>query len=285
MITHTIQEIIRYLQTNWIAIISKLLLWIVVFSVLFIVIKYIVSRFEKKLTEGQEPQNNYVNKSSKLLSKILFVVLMIFNILATFEIIGFETALIMWWISLSIWFSMENIIKNTIAWIFILTNQQIKLWYFIEFLGSIKAKGSIEEINLRNTIIRGFDRRRTIIPNSVLAKTPIKTIKTEPMLRWEVEFRVPRNTSFELIKNIFEKVIKSTNNLLYPEHSTVVIENFGSKWVQLRWFFFCDPKKKIPIVLKRELKRKFIEELGKHNIKVPYPHMVVSTEQENSLQG
>jgi len=50
-------------------------------------------------------------------------------------------------------------------------------------MGTLKMMGTIEEINVRYTIIRTFDKKRTIIPNSVLAKTPIKTHKIEPLIR------------------------------------------------------------------------------------------------------
>ncbi|HCB51917.1 TPA: hypothetical protein DEP21_05135 [Patescibacteria group bacterium] len=50
-------------------------------------------------------------------------------------------------------------------------------------MGSLKLLGTIEEINIRYTVIRTFDKRRTIVPNSIIAKTPIRTLKTEPILR------------------------------------------------------------------------------------------------------
>jgi small-conductance mechanosensitive channel len=65
----------------------------------------------------------------------------------------------------------------------IITNKKINLGDFVQFMGSLKMMGTIEEINVRYTVIRTFDKKRTIIPNSVLAKTPIKTHKVEPLIR------------------------------------------------------------------------------------------------------
>ncbi|HCY21714.1 TPA: hypothetical protein DIC40_07920 [Patescibacteria group bacterium] len=67
-----------------------------------------------------------------------------------------------------------------------LTNKKIKLGDFVEFLGKLNLKGIIEEVNVRYTVIRSFDKRRTIIPNSIVAKTPIRTLKSEPILKGEL---------------------------------------------------------------------------------------------------
>jgi small-conductance mechanosensitive channel len=37
--------------------------------------------------------------------------------------------------------------------------------------------GTIEEITLRYTVIRTFDKRRVIIPNNIVAKTAIRPMK------------------------------------------------------------------------------------------------------------
>lgn len=78
---------------------------------------------------------------------------------------------------------METTIGNMIAGIMIMTNEKIKIGDFMQFMGKINMRGTIEEINIRYTVIRTYDKKRTIIPNSILAKTPVQTYKSEPLLR------------------------------------------------------------------------------------------------------
>lgn len=220
----------------------------------------------------------YAQKNSKLVGTILFIILMIFNILATFEIIGFDVAIIMWGISLSLWFAMETTIGNLVSWVFILTNKKIKLGDFVEFLGSLKIRGIIEEVNVRYTVIRIYDKRRLIIPNSIVAKTPIRTLKTEPVLKWEVAFTIPRNTPFELIKNIFHQIINANNKIIYPEYSSVMIENFDDSGIRIKGFFFSNPAKRTPFLIARDIKWSLFEELKKRGIMIPYKHITITTE-------
>lgn len=271
-------DIITYFKDYWPELISRLFLWIVVFFVIYIIIKYLVRRVKAKIEWESLVNDSYSKKNSKLVWGILFIVLMIFNVLSTFEIIWFDVAIIMWWISLSIWFAMETTIGNLISWVFILTNKKIKLGDYVEFLWSLKLRWTIEEVNVRYTVIRSFDKRRIIIPNSIVAKTPIRTLKSEPILKWEIDFIVPRETPLELIQKIFKQIIENNKKILYPEYCSILIEQFDTVGIHLKWFFFTDPSKKMPVGIARDIKWSLFEELKKYWIKVPYKHFTISTE-------
>lgn len=124
---------------------------------------------------------------------------------------------------------METTIGNMIAGIMIITNKKIKLGDFVELLGSLNMRGTIEEINVRYTIIRTFDKKRTIIPNSILAKTPIKTYKSESLIRGELFFTVPRHVHVPQVKQILLETINAHEKVLYKEYTNIRIENFDSR--------------------------------------------------------
>jgi len=42
---------------------------------------------------------------------------------------------------------------------------------------------TIEEITIRHTVVRTIDKRRLLIPNMLMASTPVKTLKTEDLVR------------------------------------------------------------------------------------------------------
>lgn len=124
---------------------------------------------------------------------------------------------------------MENTIGNMISGVMILTNKKIKLGDFVQFMGKINMTGTIEEINMRYTVIRTFDKKRTIIPNSIIAKTAIKTYKSEPLIRGEILFTVPRHTHIPQIKTLLIETINAHKNILYKEYTNVRIENFDTR--------------------------------------------------------
>ena len=78
---------------------------------------------------------------------------------------------------------MQSTIENLVAGVMIITNQKIKIGEFIQFMEPLKIMGTVEEINIRYTVVKTYDKRKVIIPNSLVAKTPIRTMKSEPLLR------------------------------------------------------------------------------------------------------
>ena len=104
---------------------------------------------------------------------------------------------------------METTIGNMISGIMIMTNEKVKLGDFVQFMGSLNIMGTIEEINIRYTVIRTFDKRRTIIPNSMVASTPIKTLKTETLIRGNVKVRLPRHIDVDQAKSLLIQIINN----------------------------------------------------------------------------
>lgn len=274
-----INNSIVYLRENWVTIALKALLAIWVFIAGYILIQRVVNKVKKRIEDNSLESDIYSKRTSGLVGKLVFVLLMIFLILSVFQVIGLDTALIMWWISLSLWFAMETTIGNMIAGIIILTNKKINLWDFVQLLGKLKILWTIDEINIRYTIIKTFEKKRIIIPNSVLAKTPIKTYKSEPLIRGEIKFTVPRHTHIPQIKKILIDTINTHKKVLYKEYTNARIENFDTRGIEMKAVFFGNPKSKSPFLIARALKPLIAENLKKYGINIPYPHITLSTEE------
>ena len=115
-----------------------------------------------------------------------------------------------------------------IAGVMIMTNKKVKLGDLVQFLGSVNIMGTIEEINVRYSVIRTFDKRRTIIPNSVIASTPIKTLKSEQLIRGDVKLRLPRHVDVDQVKSLLIQIINNIKGVLYTEYTNIVVTGFDS---------------------------------------------------------
>lgn len=269
-------EIIKNLTQNWGSIVTKALIALGVFLVIYFISKLIVQKIRKRITDNSLQTEWYTSKIAKLTGNIARVFLLIFNILAIFQIIGFDTALIMWWLSLAIGFAMETTIGNMIAGIMFITNKKVKIGDFVEFLGSINMKWTVEEINIKYTIIRSFDKRRLIIPNSIIAKTPIETYKIEPLMRGELTFKLPRHVDVEQIKKLLNDTINANKHVLEKSYTNTIISSFDTFGIWFKSFFFSNPQKKSPMIIARELKPVIFEELKKYGISIPFKHMTIT---------
>lgn len=275
---HLIPKFISTLINNRQSVLIKWITAIGIFFVIYYISTIIVKKVKYKIENNSLESDTYTNNMAKVSGNMVWVFLLVFNILAVFQIIGFDTALIMWWISLSLGFAMENIIENTIAGIMFLTNKRIKIGDFVEFRGKINMKWTVEETNLRYTTIRAWDRRRTIVPNSIMAKTPIKTYKTEPLIKGDLSFRLPRHVNVEQVKNILNTTINEHKRISYKEYTHTIITNFDARGIVFKCFWYADPHKKSPYMMARELRPKIYEAFTKYGIKLGQnKRMVINT--------
>jgi len=185
----------------------------------------------------------------------------------------------MWWLSISIGFAMQTTIGNMIAWVMMMTNQKIKLGDLVQFMGSLNITGTIEEITIRYTVIRTFDKRRTIIPNTIVAATPIKTLKSETLIRGEIKLRLPRHIDIDQVKSLIIGIINNMDGILHKEYTNIVVSGFDTGGIIMQGFFFVNPQtKRNAVVIKKEFMTNILEQFKKYGINLPYNHITLTVE-------
>ncbi|HKL44181.1 MAG TPA: mechanosensitive ion channel family protein [Candidatus Absconditabacterales bacterium] len=275
-----LEFILDYLSTNGVDIAKRALLALVIFLIIYIFIKRIVNKVKNKIEENNIQGNSiYTKRLANLIGKVLFLIGMIFNVLIIFEVIGIDVALLMAGVSLGIGFAMETLISNMVAGFFILTNKKIKIGDFVQLLGTFNTNGTVEEITIRHTIIRTIDKRRLLIPNMTMASTPIKTIKSENLIRGDMEINLPRHVNIDQIKQLLNKTINESENVLNKSYTNTYIEEFNAKGYKFHTVFFVNPKQGTAFVVGSSLREKITTILKKYGISFPYTHIVINVEE------
>jgi small conductance mechanosensitive channel len=277
MLQAIIPNAIQTLIKNRESILWKVIFAVGIFFVIYFISKFVIERVRRKIENNSLQNDVYTNKVSALVGNIIFIFLMIFDVLVVFQVIGFNTAIIMGGISLSVWLAMETIIENMVAGIMFITIKKIKIGDYVEFLWNLNMKWTIEEINVRYSVIRSFDHRAFIIPNSILAKTPIKTYKQEPILRGDLSINVPRHVNIAQIQKLINQTINMNKYVVQKEYTTTFITGFNNMGIGMKTYFFTNPPKKTPVVVTRDLRIAVMKMLKKYGIKKPYPHVTLTT--------
>lgn len=280
MEANLLQAIYNYISQNWLQIIWKLFLAWIIFIWIWIFIKRVTQRVKTRIEENSTQSDEiYTKKISNLIWNMIFVFLMIFNVLIIFWVIWFDVAILMWWISLGMWFAMETTIWNMVSWIMILTNKKVKLWDYVQMTWSLNISWVIDEINIRYTVVKTLDKRRVIVPNMILAATPIKTFKSEPLIRWQIDFILPRHVEINQIKKLLTDIINWEEKVIHKEYTNVFIKSFDSRWINFKWFFFFDPKWwKWWFVICSDIRKKLHTIFKQYWISIPYEHITITTE-------
>lgn len=230
-------------------------------------------------SQSLNENDEYTNKMANMLWGLTFVTLMIFNFFAVLGFLWLDVALIVGALSIAIWFAMETTIKNMISGIFLLTNKKNKMGDTVEILGAYQLRGTIESITLRHTIIRVITNQKFIIPNGALADTPIKTFKSEPLMRGILKLKVPRYVNLEQVKKLIVQSINNHNFVLHKEYTSTLISWFDAHGTSISTFYYLNPGAgKTDFVINSEVRTQLSSLFKKYGIKAPYLNVVVGVD-------
>lgn len=146
--------------------------------------------------------------------------------------------------------------------------------------------GDVEEMNLRHTVIKTWDNRRIIVPNSLIAEKEVinYSIKEERML-WTVNMGISYDSDIDKAKKIMLDKANKHPEVIVPEvkddkgeiekkEPMVKVTECGDFAVNLRLYFWVAAPKKawfIGYELTEEIKKEF----DKQGIEIPFPYRTI----------
>jgi small conductance mechanosensitive channel len=145
--------------------------------------------------------------------------------------------------------------------------------------------GIVEDINLRHTVIRDFENKRIIVPNSVISNEKIEnsSIFDEKICKC-IEFSISYESNIDKAMNIIKK--EALAHPLHIDNRTeeqienkdpvvrVMVVGLGDSGVNLRaWVWTTNPKNSFSLAC--DLRKSVKEKFDKNKIEIPYPHRVI----------
>jgi small-conductance mechanosensitive channel len=246
--------------------------------ILRLVVKRTIARSSRKL-KIDPTQYNFLVYAINLVIYITALVLIFYTIpglkalgLTLFASAGFITAILL--------FASQQALSNIISGIFIVGSKPFRVNDIIK-IGDHRV-GKVEDITLRHTVIRDFENRRIIIPNSVInSETIINSSITDELICNFVEFGISYDSDVDLAMDI---IIKEAMN--HPEFLDgrteedkkqgvpsvrVRVIGFGDSSVNLRAYVWTRDHS-TGFILKCELYKSVKEQFDKQGIEIPFPY-------------
>jgi small conductance mechanosensitive channel len=180
-------------------------------------------------------------------------------------------------------FASQQAFSNIINGIFIIIFKPFRVGDIIK-VGALRI-GKIEDITLRHTIIRDFENRRIIIPNTVIGSETLinSSIKDELICNF-VEFGISYdsdvNKAIEIIRDeamkhpnyIDNRIKEEKKNNIHPVLVRVI--GFGDSSVNLRAFIWTKDHTS-GFILKCDLFKTVKERFDKEGVEIPFPYRTI----------
>ncbi len=214
---------------------------------------------------------------TKFVISLARILLMIFIVLAALSTLGVETTsfiAILGAAGLAVGFALQGSLSNFASGVMLIIFRPFKVGDFVEAGGT---SGSIEAIQIFNTILKTPDNKTVIIPNSNVTGGNITNYSAKEERRVDMVFGIGYDDDLKKAKQILEKLITDDSRILKDPAPTVAVSELADSsvnfvvrpWVKSAdyWAVYWDFTEKVKLTLDAE------------GISIPYPQQDVHMHQ------
>lgn len=216
-----------------------------------------------------------------LMTAVAFVLLLITLNLAQIPLTVF--AFLGGALAIGVGFGTQTIIKNFISGLIVLLERQVRVGDSIEVDG---FSGTVTEVNLRSSTIKGFDGIDAIVPNSTLIEGRVVNwmmgdSKLRRVVRVGVAYGAPLRKAAHLIRECADR----HGQVLDKPEPQVLLEDFGDNALVFALFVWIDLKSgAVGSVVLSDLRFMIESALSEAGIAIAYPQRDVHLDISRPVQ-
>lgn len=240
-----------------------LILWIG-FKLIRVLKRSITKLLEKRGAESS--LKGFLTSLVDVLMKVMLVIM-------AMDVIGIKATsfiAIIGAAGLAVGMALQGTLQNFASGVIILLLKPFRVGDYIE---TGQYKGYVKEIRIFNTIIRPFNGRIIVVPNSQLATTTIINHTDEVNIRLEVTASVAYGTDLKKAKEVLMNVINEDELILKDPAPSVCVSNLGDSSVDFAMWMWI-PVDDYWTVWKR-IRENVYNALYENNIEIPFPQIQV----------
>lgn len=261
------------------------LIVLVVSFVVSRILRYLIGRFIKgaarKLNVDPTRYNFFKNAVDFIIFLIAFII--IFRSIPAFRTVGTTLLTGAGVLAAIVGFASQSAFSNIISGFFLVIFKPFSVGDRVR-IGQLYA-GDIEDITLRHTVIKDFENRRVVIPNSIISnETIINSTLTDEKMCMFVEIPVSFSANLDKAISIMQEEAtkhplcidnRSTEELTKGEHPVMVrVLSFGDFGILLRAYAWANSPNH-GFDLKCDLNKSIKERFEKEGIEFGYPVRVL----------
>ncbi len=196
-------------------------------------------------------------------------------------------------LALAVSFASQQALSNIVSGLFIVLFKPFKIKDRV-IIKSRDLEGIIEDITLRHTVIKDFENKRIIVPNSIISnEIIINADYIEARVCRHLVFGISYDSSIENARKIIQQeaekhplIVDNRTKLDKKNNVPLVVVrviNLGESSIDLKAFIWVDNQINASI-LASDLLERIKNRFDKENIEIPYPHrkLVISKEETNN---
>lgn len=273
------QSILDWLQLSGLKLVFLIIGTFIALMVARIVANRLVSFYKKRHTDLE--LHKRADTLGSMFRYVLSTGVLIVSIMLILQLFGIELGPLLaaaGVAGIAIGFGAQHLVQDIFNGFFIMLDDEIREGDVVSAGG---ASGMVEQINLRQTVLRGLDGNVYFIPNG---KIDVVTNMTKNysycLLKIGVAYREDVDEVFEVIEKVYED-LKDTSpfdEMILEPIEILGLDEFGDSAMIIQARIKVKPIKQWKV--KREYNRLLKRAFDERNIEIPFPHLTVYAGQD-----
>ncbi len=167
---------------------------------------------------------------------------------------------------LAVGLALQGSLSNFAGGVLILVFKPFKIGDYIEAQGH---GGTVESIQIFNTILKTGQRKRIILPNGKLSNDSVVNWTAKKKVRVDMTFGIGYNDDIDKTRKILQKLVDDETVILDIPATQIFIGNLGDSSVDMliRAWTKPDDSWTLPFIMNEKVKKAF----DKAGISIPFP--------------
>jgi len=254
-------------------------------AVVVIIIQSGINRLGRRIAAGEADKETALVGLQKIVTYVVWVLAILIALAIIFPpsipaLLSVVSG--MGFAAIVVGLAAQKVVGNWLSGLLIYFVRPFRLGDALLFRGDY---GVVEEIKITHTIIRTWDNRRLIVPNSVFdSEVIINYHLRDPRMIGTISVDISYESNYELAKSLMIKTASEHPNVLPDMAPQVHLLEFGENGLKLRLIFMCkdQPTAFATAAELRELIKKAFDE---NDIEIPYPRRYIISERSQPKQS
>ncbi|PWJ58486.1 small conductance mechanosensitive channel [Dyadobacter jejuensis] len=243
-------------------------------SAIILVLGFLVAKWLKKMTESLfrriSPNRSLAGLFSSMV-QVFFIGVTLFTVLSVLNLDKAVTSVLAGAgiVGLALAFAFQDVAANFISGVFISFRRPLVIGDIVKIGGYM---GRVEDVNLRDTIVKTFQGQMVIIPNKEVLQNPIENYSLLGKRRMDIRIGVSYGEDLRRVKEITLEAVKDIEGLMTPTDNTFFYEEFGDSSINFALRLWVrSPEQMVYLHVGSEAIIRIKEAYDLHGIMIPFP--------------
>ena len=144
--------------------------------------------------------------------------------------------------SIAVGFAFRDILENLLAGILLLFRSPFRTGDEVDVEGT---RGTVVEINLRETVLRTYEGRQVLIPNATVYKNQLVVQTGYGAVRTEAVVGIAYESDVETARTVALEALRTAEGVRAEPEPLVLVGELGASTVDLQLLFWTAPQQRV----------------------------------------